>query len=243
MKCKICNNQTKKAFTSKILGKYNIDYFKCYNCGFIQTEKPFWLKEAYENSITTEDTGLIDRNIYFSNILPTIINYFFDKSANFLDYAGGYGIFTSLMRNKRFNFYTTDKYTKNILAKGFEYKKEIIKAITCFECFEHFEDPLKEIEKMLKLSNNIIFSTRLTSKEIPEKNWDYFGFNHGQHISFYSKKTLKYIAKAYNLNLYSNQNLHVLTKQKLNSLIFTTIINTVKLKNKIGNKILTFQPL
>ncbi|MDD3083569.1 MAG: class I SAM-dependent methyltransferase, partial [Candidatus ainarchaeum sp.] len=120
---------------------------------------------------------------------------FFKEKNSFLDYAGGYGIFTRLMKNKGFNFYWDDKYTENTFSKGFEYKKQKIDLTTCFECFEHFEEPIKEIEKILKISNNIIFSTRLIPKEIPEKNWVYYGFNHGQHIAFYSKKTLFFIAK------------------------------------------------
>lgn len=44
MKCKICGNETKKVFSSKILNKYNIDYFYCDNCGFLQTEKDFSLR-------------------------------------------------------------------------------------------------------------------------------------------------------------------------------------------------------
>lgn len=51
MKCKICNKTTKKIFTAKILNKYNIGYFSCPNCKFIQTEEPYWLEESYKDSI------------------------------------------------------------------------------------------------------------------------------------------------------------------------------------------------
>ena len=31
-------------------------------CDFLQTEEPFWLKEAYESAIGITDTGIIKRN-------------------------------------------------------------------------------------------------------------------------------------------------------------------------------------
>jgi len=47
MKCKICSNETYNIFSAKILNKNNIKYFYCDYCGFLQTEEPYWLKEAY----------------------------------------------------------------------------------------------------------------------------------------------------------------------------------------------------
>lgn len=43
MKCKICHHEVDKLFKEKVLNKYNIQYYKCPQCGFIQTEKEFWL--------------------------------------------------------------------------------------------------------------------------------------------------------------------------------------------------------
>ena len=57
------------------------------------------------------------------------------------NYAGGYGIFTRMMRDIGFDFYWLDKYADNLLTNGFEYNKKIhkkIEAITSFESFEHF---------------------------------------------------------------------------------------------------------
>ncbi len=233
MKCKICYKKSKKIFNSKVLEKYSVDYFKCCNCGFIQTEKPFWLNLSYKIPIGKQDSGVIERNVYFSQIVSPILKIFFKEKKCFLDYAGGYGIFTRLMKNKGFNFYWVDKYTENIFSKGFEYKKQKIDLITCFECFEHFEEPIKEIEKMLKLSKTIIFSTRLIPKEIPEKNWEYFMFDTGKHIALYSKNTLKFIAKKYGLNTYSIGNLHIFTDKKINILLLWFIVNLFKLKVKV----------
>ena len=89
MKCKICHRETKYIFSAKILNKYNIKYYHCNNCGFLQTEEPYWLDEAYQEAINISDTGIMLRNISLSKIATLIISFLFNKKAKFLDYAGG----------------------------------------------------------------------------------------------------------------------------------------------------------
>jgi hypothetical protein len=178
-------------------------------------------------SINIYDTGVIARNISLSKISATILFFLFDKNANYLDFGGGYGIFTRLMRDIGFNFYWQDPYTQNLTARGFEYNENIknIKGITCFEAFEHFVEPIKELESMLQISKNILFSTELLPGIIPPINrWSYYGFKHGQHISFYSFKSLEFIARKYELNLYSTGSIHLFTEQRFNPLIFKMFV-------------------
>lgn len=229
MACRICKSENKKIFTAKVLNKYEVDYFYCSECGFISTEEPYWLKEAYADSINKEDTGYVSRNIILARKSFLFLITFFNKDDSFLDYAGGYGMLTRLMRDMGLNFYWEDKYTKNLFARRFEYNKQKISAITCFECFEHFSSPVEEIEKILSISENIFFSTSLydanNHRAVPDVSWPYYGFGHGQHISFYSLKTLKYIADKYKLNLYSNgRDLYLFTTHKINRWLFWLVI-------------------
>jgi 2-polyprenyl-3-methyl-5-hydroxy-6-metoxy-1,4-benzoquinol methylase len=234
-KCKICKQNTEIAFKHKLLKKYSGTYLRCKNCGFLFAKSPNWLKDAYKNSITSEDTGLVERNLYYSFITQNLIKQFYKENNYFLDYAGGYGLFSKLMQDKGLNFYWQDNYTKNIFSKNLEYckKSKKISLITCFEGFEHFQEPIKEIEKMLKISRNILFSTAIIPDDLPDLNWEYYGFSHGQHISFYSLKTLKQLAKKYNLNLYSEKNLHLLTEKKISKFLFNLNINVSKAKIKL----------
>ena len=150
-KCKVCNSESKKVHSGKILNKYNINYFQCTNCGFVQSENPYWLKEAYSSAISLSDTGIMSRNIMFSKLTTVIFSILLNRNASFLDFGGGYGILTRLMRDKGFNFYWHDQYAKNLVARGFEGKtiEKKYEAITSFENFEHFENPIEEIEKFL----------------------------------------------------------------------------------------------
>ena len=216
MKCKICNQENKSIFSAMILNKYNIKYYHCARCNFLQTEEPYWLDEVYKESINTSDTGYMQRNLNLSKKLTILLSLIFNKNDSFLDYAGGYGVFTRLMRDIGFNYYWDDKYTINLFARGFEYSKEGIDAITTFESFEHFINPLEEIEKMLQISKTVIFSTELLSSDVPEtKDWWYYGLDHGQHISFYNENTFQFIANKYGLNYYNLGSLQLLTNKNI----------------------------
>ncbi len=230
MKCKICIQENDEIFSAKILNKYDITYFHCSNCGFLQTEEPYWYDEAYVKSINISDTGYMQRNIFLSKKLTILLTLFFDKNVKYLDYAGGYGVFVRLMRDIGFDFYWDDKYTQNLFAKGFEYNNsQNIGAVTTFESFEHFVNPTEEIEKLLQISKNVIFSTKLLPNPIPKpEEWWYYGLEHGQHISFYTEKTFQVVAKLYGLYYSKYGSLHLLTDRK---------ISNFKLRNFIFNKL------
>ncbi len=219
--CKICGNSIKPLFQAKVLMKYPVKYFCCSTCSFIQTEKVFWLNEAYDSAITKLDIGLVYRNIQLANKLEKIIyeDLLIPKGI-FLDYGGGYGMFVRMMRDKGFNFYRQDKYCTNLFAESFDLEDAPTKKfdfITAFEVFEHLDNPLKEIEKMFQLTDTIIFSTELQPNNKPlnsPDDWWYFVPEVGQHIALFHAKTLQQLAKQFNCHLSTNNyNLHILSKK------------------------------
>ncbi|HEY5124323.1 MAG TPA: class I SAM-dependent methyltransferase [Ignavibacteria bacterium] len=228
MICKICNSESAFFSEGEILNKYKIKYYKCDECGFVQTEEPYWLKEAYTEVINKSDIGYAGRNLVLSKVTKLIINLFLSKSGKFLDYGAGYGLFVRLMRDSGYDFYWQDNYCENIFANGFAIEDsgtENFELVTGFELFEHFLNPVEEIEKILKYSKNVLVSTFLFPAGNPKPGeWWYYGLEHGQHISLYSYDTMKFLAKKYGLNLYTNKkNLHLFTERKLNSLMFRYI--------------------
>lgn len=221
-RCKICEGVSEKLFVAKVLGKHDVCYSKCHTCEFIQTEVPYWLDDAYSKAISELDVGLVSRNLKFSEILDPILNEHWGKTARYLDQGGGYGLFVRLMRDRGFNFYRQDTYCQNLFASGFDVEdlgnSENFSLITAFEVFEHLVDPIDEIRRMFQTADSILFSTHLQpDKEITKADdWWYFIPDTGQHISFYSKRTLSYLADKFNKSLYSNDtNLHLLCNREI----------------------------
>jgi len=220
--CKICHQPTVKIFSKVILQKYPADYLKCSACGFVQTSDPIWIEEAYSSAITSLDIGLLDRNILLRNEVSKIIDACFPEAKTMLDYAGGYGVFVRLMRDAGFNFYREDKFCENIFAKHFDISDagaNKFDVVTAFEVFEHFVNPIQEIEKVLTFSDHLIFSTQLTPSTNKElEDWWYIAPETGQHVAFYTQASMEFLAKKYNKNYYRKGAwLHLFTTKKLSN--------------------------
>jgi hypothetical protein len=220
---KITGGPTTFLFDDLILNKYKASYYRCNETGFIQTSETHWLAEAYSSAITSLDLGLIDRNINFSKtILPILLKYFYNGSL-FLDYGGGYGMFVRMMRDKGFNFRLYDAYCENMFAKNYSLNdlgNQQFDLITAFEVAEHLDYPMSVFGKLFEHTDTIIFSTEL----VPDtplsgtKDWWYFSPGTGQHIAFYTIKSLAFIAEKFGAVLYSNKkNLHIITKRSFAS--------------------------
>jgi hypothetical protein len=219
VKSRITGGPTRRVFHARIMGRHDISYFQCCETGFIQTEAPFWLAEAYASPINLSDTGILVRNSRFVTFLGPLLYCFFNSGSPFLDYAGGYGIFTRMMRDVGFDYLWADPYTTNLCARGFEYAPESgpVVALTAFEVFEHLADPLPEVRKMSRLAENLIFSTTLLPEPLPDiEEWWYYGLESGQHVSFYTLRALEVIARETKSILVSNRHdLHCLLRPTL----------------------------
>lgn len=224
--CPICCEHGKYIFKGKIMKKHDVDYYQCEKCGMIYTEPPYWLDDAYQDAIVPVDTGIMVRNVTDTIITNALIQLCYEDAHVFLDWGGGYGVFTRMMRDLGYNWLWYDKYSQNLLARGFEYDNinvsgdnKKVDFMSAFELFEHFENPREEMQNMLSVCDTILFSTELYSDKLDYKQiaeWWYYAPQTGQHICFYSRVTLEYLAKENNVNYYKlNNGLHLFTKKKI----------------------------
>jgi hypothetical protein len=223
--CKICKAISQPLETATVLKRHSVEYYRCSQCGFIQTENPYWLEEAYSSAITNSDVGLIQRNLTLARATAVIINCFFDKKGNFIDYGGGYGLFVRLMRDRGFNFFWHDPYCENLFAKHFEANLATghrYGLLTAFEVLEHLVDPWSELASMQNMAESVLFTTRLVPNPVPPLNsWWYYGLEHGQHVSLYTVEALRRLGTELGMNLYTDGvSLHLLTPRRLNPLAF-----------------------
>lgn len=220
MECKICGGESKFLFKKQVLQKHNVSYFRCKKCFFMFTEEPFWIDEAYSRPFTITDVGLLDRILRYGKLFEEIILRHFDRNGLYLDYGGGNGLFTRYMRDLGINFYHYDKHAANVYANHFDIvdiveKNPRIELITALEVFEHLQNPLSTLDELFSKSNNILFTTFLQPKVKDLNNWWYISSIHGQHISFYHRATLSFLAKKYNKFLYTNnREIHLLCEKR-----------------------------
>jgi hypothetical protein len=244
--CKACESKADFAFSGTLLETHVAKYFRCGNCGFLFTEDPIWLGSADAKSVSQFDTGILQRNLLLTKIVTVLTKIFFDPKGRFLDYGGGYGVFTRLMRDNGLDFYWHDPFSVNLFARGFEYfpagfgKFELVTAI---EVFEHLPAPrdLMDFCFANSLTDSLFFTTLLYGPSPPKHDeWWYYSKETGQHISFYNERTLENLANSYHLDFYSNADFfHLMTKKKINRRLFRLIFRYVdkiyprlKLKSK-----------
>ena len=225
--CPICSGQRREIFQARVLNKYSVQYFFCNSCGLLQTEEPYWLEEAYRSAIADADTGLVSRNLDIARKLSSLLYFCFDPQAHYVEFAGGYGLLTRLMRDRGFDFHWYDPYCKNIFARGFEWDQLegtiSSRAVTAFEVIEHVLNPVAFLSDAIARAqtSTLIFSTMLYEGEppLPEKWW-YYSLASGQHISFFRRQTLLTLAEKLGLRLHSNGWFHVMTTERINDAAF-----------------------
>lgn len=235
--CKICGTTTEDFDEAVMLSQYCVHYYLCPNCGFIQTEEPYWQDDAYSDAIVDSDIGLVGRNVFLSNKVAAILSFCLPHCKFFLDYGGGYGIFVRLMRDAGFDFEWFDKYCDNLFAKQFVKEKEHYDLVTAFELFEHLPNPAEEIGKIISLGDNILFSTVLVPNPPPKvSDWWYYAPHGGQHISFYTESALKHLAKSFERHYVGYRDIHLFSKQKISLRKFSFAIRFALLINRFRHR-------
>lgn len=225
MHCAICHAPADTFATATILSKYQVAYFRCTCCGFVRVEEPYWLDEAYSSAITGSDVGLVQRNWQMATVAKVVISLFSNPAGRFVDYAGGYGLFVRLMRDAGFDFSWYDKYCANLFARDFaagEPTGQKYDLLTAFEVFEHLTDPVVELDRMLAFSRNILFTTQILPEPAPRPGeWWYYGLEHGQHIGFYTRRSLELLAQRLGLNFSTNgASMHIFSERRLPQPLF-----------------------
>lgn len=208
------------SFSAQVLRKYPADYEVCCSCGFLRVREPHWLGEAYSSAIAAADTGLVMRNLSLGLKVAGVLYWLLKERGQgaYLDAAGGYGMFTRLMRDFGFEFYWSDKYCQNLLARGFEFNEQskTCRAVTAMEVMEHLVDPLGFVDEVLKNSGSdtLLFTTELYEGKPPSLDWWYYAFATGQHIGFFTRSSLEVLGRKLGLHFISANGLHILSRQQ-----------------------------
>jgi hypothetical protein len=189
------------------LQSFSAEVFLCPHCDYLFVAQPHWLEEAYRRVINILDTGCLARTESLREQTSLPIYLLSGNRGAWLDYGGGHGGYARRMRDTGFDFRWQDPKAENLFAGGFEDKHDnTYEGITCFECLEHFSDPVAEIRRMLTRAPRILFTTELRPEQLPSPDrWWYYGWEHGQHVGFHSHRSLSCLAEANGLMLVSSK--------------------------------------
>ncbi len=194
-RCRLCHGLVRNRFGLKVLGKYDVAYGECVECGSLQTEPPYWLDEAYKNNLSGSDTGAAQRNL--ENFIATFVVCKLFALTNAVDFGGGDGFLCRLLRDYNINCFVEDKFADPVYAQGFtEPDFDSPDLVTGFEVLEHLPDPEKDVVRLFGHGAPVVFvSTEIYSEQ--GTDWWYLSPDTGQHIFFYSRKALELIAERF----------------------------------------------
>ena len=217
--CPITGHAMVAVFTETVLGKHKATYYFCEPCGLLQAGNPHWLDEAYGSAIAHADTGLVSRNWLNHRTLEPVLDRLFPRGGKFLDVGGGYGLLARLLRDIGFDCYSVDPHCKNLFAESFEpgpgFKADALFACEVLEHVEHPVDFLRDVFKRYGC-RTVVISTAVFADGVPPKDWWYYQFEEGQHITFYQTRTLGALAAKLGCRHYVlRRGLHLITDLRL----------------------------
>jgi SAM-dependent methyltransferase len=179
-----------------------IHYSLCENCGFCFAPEMYeWTLEEFERKIYNDQYVQVDPDYVHkrpSASAKTLIEMFGKSGTgiNHLDYGGGHGLLSDLMRDSGWRSSSYDPFVDRATQID---QLGTYDLITAFEVFEHVPDVKRlasELSILLNPEGIVLFSTLLSDGHIqPHQRlaWWYASPRNG-HISLFSTKSLHTLA-------------------------------------------------
>lgn len=202
--CRLCGATTSFWNRKRLLDRHDVSYFLCSGCGSLQAEEPYWLGEAYDVTGIGADLGAGQRTIDLVLKTSALLSQLkLPAGAECIDYGGGIGLFTRLMRDRGFNFYSYDLYATPFFSDRYSLSSlagESPAVVTAFEVVEHFPDPARDLQQLFETRPPILIVTTelFTGQDL---DWPYLAPETGQHVFFYSAEAMDGIAARFGYSL------------------------------------------
>jgi len=173
-------------------------FLSCANCGLIFVQQKFLPDKDTEKDrylSHNNDIDDLDYQAFLSRLWNPMKNRL-NKGSSGLDFGAGPGpALMHMMRKEGFKVEIYDPFfapNTRILVKSFEF-------IVCTETVEHFHNPSEEFYQLNRMLDNNGFLGIMTSLIDSVSNFgDWYYRRDPTHVSFYSSKTMEWIAKKMN---------------------------------------------
>jgi Methyltransferase domain len=202
--CRLCGARADFWNRKRLLNRYDVRYYLCSGCGSLETEKPYWLEDAYDVSGVGDDVGAAQRTIDLMLKTSALLHQLkLPAGAECIDFGGGIGLFTRLMRDRGFNFLSYDRYAQPFFSDRYSLTSLAGRSpavVTAFEVLEHFSDPAQDLQQLFESRPALVIATTelFTGQDL---SWPYLADGTGQHVFFYSPKALTQIARRFGYSL------------------------------------------
>lgn len=180
-----------------VLGRRPALLLGCGSCGYGQLASPAWLDEAYAEAITATDVGLLRRSIRSARRIRDVLAVAGATGGPVLDWGGGHGTLTRLLRDAGVECFHWDPRCVNVLARGFEAEPASRRwsAVVALEVVEHLVDPWEFLGTVASTTDLVIFSTEVLPEPPPRLDaWAYYAPEHGQHVGFMAERSIRLVA-------------------------------------------------
>lgn len=216
--CPACGLALESFGTAIVLGRHQAHFDRCSGCGLVAARDPHWLDEAYESAITALDIGLLQRCRDLALLTRGVLRTEGLAGGRVLDWGGGYGTLTRLLRDAGIDCWHHDPLCKNVFAEDFEGTPEQpYDAICAFEVLEHLTDPLPVLQTLSASADLVLLSTVTLPEPTPAPTqWWYYALETGQHITLHTRSSLQHLAHACGMTCTSvSDSFHVLHRGPL----------------------------
>ena len=196
--CPLCKSNN----NSKLYKDKSREYYCCASCDFVFVPKVYHLSEAEEKSrYDTHNNDPYDERYraFLSQLLKPLLERIPERS-NGLDFGSGPGPTLSLMLEE-FG-HTVELYDKFYAANDLVFKMKF-DFITATEVLEHLSEPMEELSRLSGMLNNqgyLAIMTQILTPQVDFSSWYYK--NDLSHIGFFTKKSLNFLAKYLNIEVY-----------------------------------------
>ena len=203
MQCRLCGGPLEYSASGVLFGTRSVKYFRCSRCRSVALPEPDWLEQAYADAVGRLDAGIVERTLKLGNISGAIIAGDGTQSGSFLDYGGGYGLLTRLLRDRGLDFKHCDPHTENVFANGFEGSVSTrYDLITLSEVLERLADPYAVLLELSRSSDRILATTELLPNPTPRPGeGPCYAEGTGQHVTLYTMAGLASLAERLGMQL------------------------------------------
>ncbi len=220
--CRVCGGVTRFFEMATILD-FDAQYVICDQCKSMQVTNPHWLSDAHSKAISGLDVGLVSRTTVASRLITSFFKLQRIGQVSGIDWAGGTGLLTRMLRDSGLDVYSYDKYADQELASVFVADEQSLKSkmtfVSAIECFEHLTNPDLDFRNVSHDKDYLILTTETLPSPTPfpsSKSWWYFMPETGQHVTFASPEGIRQFGRNIGFDFYLRVgDMHFFARKKL----------------------------